>query len=151
LLLVTHPPQVPYSHPVAPPPPPLGPIRIEPVAGTEYGLAYLRVAPVRSGPAIGSMIVGIASLLVVLTEVCLGLVGSADGWGALVAGAFGILALLLGAGAIGVGLSARRTIRASGGAITGAAMATAGIICGIVGAAVAVIGFGASLAATLAS
>jgi hypothetical protein len=138
---------------MATPPPPrpapgLGPVRVEPVAGTDFGLAYARIAPVKSGPAIGSMVAGIASLLVVLVEVCLGLVGSSNGWGALVAGAFAILAFLLGAGAIGVGISARRTIRGSAGMITGRSMATAGIICGISGAALAVLGFGASLAAT---
>jgi hypothetical protein len=134
-----------------PPPPPLpgfGPVRIEPVAGTDFGLAYARVAPVKSGPAIGSMIAGIASLVVVLVEVCLGLAGSSNGWGALVAGAFAILAFLLGVGAIGGGLPARRTIRNSGGAITGRSIANAGIICGIIGACLAVLGFGASLAAT---
>ena len=74
----------------------VGQVRIEPVAGTDFGLAYARVAPVRSGPGIGSLIVGIASILVAGLEICLGLTGSVKGWGPLVAGAFAILAFVLG-------------------------------------------------------
>jgi hypothetical protein len=131
---------------VPPPPPAAGrwqPERVEAVPGTEFGLVQLRIAPISSGPAIGSMIAGIASILVSLLVLCFGLAGSSDGWGALVAGAFAVLAVLAGGGAIAVGLTAIRQIRKSQepGRIrfTGRGLGVAGIVCGSIGAGIALL------------
>jgi NADH:ubiquinone oxidoreductase subunit K len=123
---------------------------VEPVAGTDFGLAYAALPPVTSGQAVGALVSGIASVLVTLVTICLGLVGAGDGWGALVAGAFAILATLLGAAAISVGLATMRAIRVAAGAISGRGIAKAGMICGIVGVSLAILGFAGSLIATLA-
>lgn len=119
------------------------PERVEPVPGTEFGLVQLKVAPITSGLAVGSLIAGIASILVSTLVLCFGLVGSAEGWGGLVAGAFALLGVLVGAGSAGVGLVARRQIRRSGqgGRIrfTGGGVAFAGISCGAAGLGIAVL------------
>ena len=47
-----------------------------PVPGTEFGLVQLRVVPITSGLAIGSLIAGIASILVSFLVLCFGLAGS---------------------------------------------------------------------------
>jgi hypothetical protein len=124
--------------------------RLQPVGGTPFAYAYVRVPPVTSGLAIGSLIAGIASIAVALGMVCLGLSGASDGWGALVAGAFAILSILLAAAAIAFGRSATRMIRRAAGATSGSGMANAGMTCGWVGAGLSVIGFFGALAATLA-
>lgn len=135
----------------APQPGPGAPVHVEPIPGTEFGLAYAALPPVTSGQAVGALVAGIASILVSLVTICFGLAGAAGGWGALVAGAFAILATLLGAAAISVGVFARRVIRGSYGAISGAGMATAGLVCGIVGTSLAVLGFTGALIATLSA
>src|SRR5918912_706536 len=107
--------QQPYPYPApVPPPPPSGrwqPERVEPVPGTEFALVSLLV-------------------------LCFGLAGAQAGWGALVAGAFTLLSVIGGAGAIVVGLAARRQIRGSGSSgqvrFTGRGIAVAGISCGAV-------------------
>lgn len=124
--------------------------RLQPVGGTPFAYAYVRVPPVTSGLAIGSLIAGIASIVVALGMVCLGLSGASDGWGALVAGAFAILSILLGAAAIAFGRSATRMIRRAAGATSGSGMANAGLTCGWVGVGVTVIGFFGALVATVA-
>ncbi len=124
--------------------------RLQPVGGTPFAYAYVRVPPVTSGLAIGSLIAGIASIAVALGMVCLGLSGASDGWGALVAGAFAILSILLGAAAVAFGRSATRMIRRAAGATSGSGMANAGMICGWVGVGLSVIGFFGALAATIA-
>ncbi len=124
--------------------------RLQPVGGTPFAYAYVRVPPVTSGLAIGSLIAGIASIAVALGMVCLGLSGASDGWGALVAGAFAILSILLGAAAIAFGRSAARMIRRAAGATSGSGMANAGMTCGWVGVGLSVIGFFGALAATIA-
>jgi len=117
------------------------PARIEPVAGTEFALVELKVAPITSGLAIGSLVAGIAAILVSTLVLCFGLYGLSDGWGAVVAGAFTVLAVLVGGGAVGVGLTARRQIRRSGqdGRVrfVGLRLATAGISCGAAGLGIA--------------
>lgn len=124
--------------------------RLQPVGGTPFAYAYVRVPPVTSGLAIGSLIAGIASIVVALGMICLGLSGASDGWGALVAGAFAILSILLGAAAIAFGRSATRMIRRAAGATSGSGMANAGMICGWVGVGLSVIGFFGALVATIA-
>jgi hypothetical protein len=134
--------------------PPVGGVpaaHVEPVAGTDFGLAYVVLPPLTSGQAVGALVAGIGSIVVAVVTICFGLIGAGDGWGALVSGAFGILATMLGAAAIAVGTFARRVIRRSQGAIKGSGLAKAGLICGIVGAALAVLGFAGALIATLAA
>ena len=135
-----------------PPPPPSGrwqAERVEPVPGTEFGLVQLRVVPITSGLAIGSLIAGIASILVSFLVLCFGLAGSSGGWGGWVSGAFTLLSVVAAGGAIVVGLVARRQISRSGrpGQVrfTGRGMATAGIVCGSVGAGIALLSLALAL------
>src|SRR4051794_22705481 len=107
----------PAHPPVVPPPPPAGrwqPERVDVLPGTEFGLVQLRVSPITSGLAIGSLIAGIASILVSFLVLCFGLVGSDQSWGGWVSGAFTVLSVVVGGGAVAVGLGARRQIRRSG-------------------------------------
>lgn len=145
------PPAQPYPGYV-PPPPASGrwqPERIDPVPGTEFGLVQLRVAPITSGLAIGSMIAGIASILVSFIVLCFGVEGAKGGWGGWVSGAFTVLSVVFGAGAIAIGLVSRRQIRGSGRTgqvrFTGKGMATAGLVCGCAGAGIALLGLALAL------
>src|SRR5687768_5867942 len=45
-------------------PPTPGRVRVDPVPGTEFGVAYLAVPPTVSGLAAGSLVTGIASIVV---------------------------------------------------------------------------------------
>jgi len=130
--------------PVPPPLPPgvprLRPARIEPVAGTHFGVAIPALPPTVSGLAVGSMVAGIGSIAVSLLVLCFGFAGAKPGWGALVAGAFAALGFVLGAGACGTAVAARRQIAGSAGGITGPGLATAGLTCGMIGAGLAVFG-----------
>jgi hypothetical protein len=116
--------------PVQQPVPSAGPVRVDPVPGTEFGVAYLPVAPTSSGLAIGSLVAGIGSIVVALVVGCFGIAGGSAGWGAIVAGAFAVLAAVLGLGGVGLGLVAVRQIKAARGRVTGRGMAVAGISCG---------------------
>ncbi len=133
-------------------------IRFEPVPGTPYGLAYVQVTPVTSGPAVGALAAGIASIAVALVMLCLGLAGAGPGWGGLVAGAFAILAALFGVAGIAIGTAVARRIPApvtvpigyrmpwpapapQDGGVGGRSMAVAGRTCGFIGAGLAVVGF----------
>jgi hypothetical protein len=117
--------------------------RVEPVPGTPFGLVQLRVAPITSGLAIGSLIAGVAAILVSTLVLCFGVAGASAGWGALVGGAFTVLAALAGGGSIALGLAARRQIRRSGQEgrlrFTGRGVALAGISCGAAGAGIALV------------
>ena len=93
-----------------------------------------------SGLAVGSMVAGIGSIAVSLLVLCFGFAGAKPGWGALVAGAFAALGFVLGAGACGTAVAARRQIAGSAGGITGPGLATAGLTCGMIGAGLAVFG-----------
>jgi hypothetical protein len=144
------------GHPSSPswPPPPVPedgrwqPARVEPVSGTDYGLVQIQVPPVTSGLATGAMIAGIAAIGVALLVLCFGAAGSQDGWGPLVAGAFTLLAVLFGGGAVGVGLFATRQIRGSGRdgrlRFVGRGQAIAGVSCGAAGAGIALLALGLS-------
>lgn len=129
----------------------LPPAHVEPIAGSDFALAYTLLPPLTSGQAVGALVAGIGSIIVSFATICFGLVGASDGWGALVAGAFGILATILGVAAVSIGTYTRRLIRRSQGAVSGFGLATSGLICGYVGAGLAVLGFAGALAATLAS
>ncbi|MFY1688000.1 hypothetical protein [Plantactinospora sp. WMMB782] len=102
---------------VAPPPRESvrAPSRVDAVPGTPFGLVHLAVAPVTSGPAVASLVTGIASVLVAFTAGCLGLAGSSpNDWGGWVAGAFAVLAGLLGLAGVLLGELGRRQTSAGG-------------------------------------
>ncbi|UAC02390.1 hypothetical protein Dvina_49850 [Dactylosporangium vinaceum] len=126
-----------------PPSPPVAPaMRVDVIQGTPFGVAYPAVPATPSGPSIGSLVAGIASILVALFAGCLGTTGAQDGWGLVAAGAFTVLGVFLGAGAIGLALASMRQIRraaGSGAAITGRGMAVTGIVLGSVGAGLALL------------
>jgi hypothetical protein len=121
-----------------------GPTRVEPVPGTEFALGYLTVPAATSGMAVGSLVAGIASLLVSLLVCLFGLGGAEAGWGGWVAGAFAFLAAVLGAGGASLGAVALRQIRRGTAATdrrTGRGLAVAGLSCGIAGLALTVLVF----------
>ncbi|MFK3981258.1 phage holin family protein [Micromonospora sp. NPDC050397] len=123
------------------PPPPREtwrpPRRVDPVPGTPFALAYLEVAPITSGLAVGALTAGIASIVVSLVVLCFGLVGAEGGWGAWAAGAFSVLGGLLGAAAIVLGVLGRRQTRREAPPpavrFVGSGLAVSGIWCGAVG------------------
>lgn len=122
-----------------PPPPreaPRPPKRVDAVPGTPFGVVHLDVPPVTSGLAIGSLVTGIASILVSLLVLCFGVAGPNYG-GAWAAGAFTVLGAIAGTAAVVAGLLARRQIRrpAPPPAVrfTGRGLAVAGLSCGGVG------------------
>jgi hypothetical protein len=139
-----HPVGVPFRPaPIPPPDRQWTPARVEPVAGTEFGLVQLTVPPLSSGLATGSLIAGIASIGVSGLVLCFGLVGAQDGWGGSVAGAFALLGTLIGGGAVALGLVATRQIRRSGHSgrlrFTGRGTAIAGVCCGAAGAGISLL------------
>lgn len=98
----------------------------------------------------GSLVAGIAGLVVALVVLCFGLAGAVDGWGPLVAGAFGVLAGTLGLGGVGLGIVGLRRTR-PGGVVqpaSGRGLALAGLICGAV--AVVITGGALALSAVIA-
>jgi hypothetical protein len=103
------------------------------VPGTDFGLAYFTVPPTMSGQAVGSLVAGIASILVSMVVGCFGFAGARDGWGPLVGGAFAILAALAGGAAVGLGWFALGQVKRSGGRLTGRTIALAGMWCGAAG------------------
>ena len=114
-------------------------MRIDVVQGTPFGVAYPLVPSTPSGPSIGSLVAGIASILVALVVSCLGVGGAADGWGPTAAGAFTALAVFLGLGSVGLGVFGMRRIRLAGPEASGKGMAITGIILGAVGAGLALL------------
>ncbi|MEU4621720.1 hypothetical protein AB0G04_17300 [Actinoplanes sp. NPDC023801] len=148
----------PPSYGYGPPPPPRPatgwqPERVDQVTGTGFGLVHLQVAPITSGPAIGSLVAGIGAILVALAALCFGLTGAEDGWGGWIAGAFTLLSVLACAGAVTAGLIGRRQIsrppQPGRVRFTGRGLATGGIVCGIAGAALALLSLGLGLALQL--
>ena len=90
--------QQPYPMAPVPPPPPNGrwqPERVDAVPGTGFGLVQLKVEPITSGLAIGSLMAGVGSIRVSLLVLCFGLSGAGRGWGGVVAGAFALLGALV--------------------------------------------------------
>ncbi|MER7280344.1 hypothetical protein ABT369_38505 [Dactylosporangium sp. NPDC000244] len=126
-----------YAPPPAPPSPALTPaMRVDVIQGTPFGVAYPAAPTTPSGPSIGSLVAGIASILVALFALCLGATGASEGWGLAAAGAFTVLGIFLGAGAAGLGLAGTRQIRkaaAAGAAVSGRGMAITGIVLGCTG------------------
>jgi hypothetical protein len=159
------PPPAPYSAPPSPyaspyayvqPPPPSAawqPDRVDQVTGTGFGLVHLRVPPITSGAAIGSLVAGIGAILVSFAVLCFGLTGAEEGWGGLTGGAFTLLSVMAGAGAVTLGVFARRQIGRSAlpGRVrfTGRGLSTAGIVCGITGTVLSLLALGLGLAVQL--
>ncbi|MER7166650.1 hypothetical protein ABT336_11365 [Micromonospora sp. NPDC000207] len=119
--------------------------------GTPFGVVHLDVAPVTSGLAIGSLVAGVASILVSMLVGCLG-IAAGELSGAWAAGAFTALGVLTGAGAIVAGLFALRQIRRPSTPpavrFTGRGLAIAGISCGGVGAVCTLLGLALGLLVT---
>ncbi|WP_091202650.1 hypothetical protein [Micromonospora narathiwatensis] len=117
--------------------------------GTPFGVVHLDVPPVTSGLAVGSLVSGIASILVSVLVFCFGLSGPRAG-GAWAAGAFTVLGALAGGAAIVAGLLARRQIRrpAPPPAVrfTGNGLAVTGLSCGGVGLLLSLVGLALALA-----
>ena len=74
----------------------------------------VEVAPTASGPSAASLVAGIGSILVSLVVACFAAVGAQDGWGPIVAGAFAVLAGLIGVAAVVLGVLGLRQIRRAG-------------------------------------
>ncbi|HEX8628532.1 MAG TPA: hypothetical protein VF755_10225 [Catenuloplanes sp.] len=127
--------------------------RIEAVPGTPFGVAHLALRPVVSGPAIGALIAGIASILVSLLVLCFGLSGSQEDWGGWVAGAFAVLAGLAGLAGVVIGLGAVRQIRRSNHSptirFTGRGLAISGVSCGGVGLGITLVSLALALSLQL--
>jgi hypothetical protein len=140
----------PYQRPVPPPrDASVAPRRVEPVPGTPFAVVTLDVPPVTSGLAIGALVAGIASVLVSIVVVCFGVAGAQYGWGALASGAFTLLAVVAGAGAVVLSVVARRQMRRVGPApairYAGRGLSTSGLVTGLVGLAITLVGFGLAL------
>jgi hypothetical protein len=106
------------------------------VDGTSFGVAYLELPPITSGMAVGALVAGVGSLLVSLLVGCFGLAGANAGWGGWVAGAFAVLATLLGSAGVGLGVAGLRQIRLAAARATpviGRGLGIAGISCGATG------------------
>jgi hypothetical protein len=125
-------------------------VRVEPVPGTHYGLAILSSQPLLTGLASGSLATGIGSLLVSFVVALFALVGASAGWGPLAAGAFAVLALVIGAGSVILGILALRQVRRSS-ALRGKGLALSGLIVGSLGIAFTVVAMLAAFALAAAS
>jgi hypothetical protein len=116
-------------------------VAISPMPGTPFAVAVVGVAPTTSGPAIGSLVVGVGSILVSLVVALFGLAGAADGWGPTVAGAFAVLAGLGALAGLGLGRVGLRQVRRPShpGGVRGKGLAIAGISCGATGLALTLV------------
>lgn len=124
--------QPPYGHrPAAPPPP--GRSHVQAVPGTPFGLMYIGIRPLSSGPAIGSLIAGIGSLIAAGVLGLFGLAAASQGSARSIAPAFAILAFLIAVGALVLGGMGLRQVRRSVGRTSGRGVAIAGLICGAAG------------------
>ncbi|MFG3418214.1 hypothetical protein ACIBTZ_27105 [Micromonospora sp. NPDC049460] len=115
-------------------------------------MVHLDVPPVTSGLAVGSLVAGIVSILVALLVVCFGAVAGMGG--AWAAGAFTVLGVLSGAGAVVAGLFGLRQIRRAAPPpavrFTGRGLAVAGVSCGGAGLLLSLLGLGLALLVALA-
>ncbi|WP_410815077.1 phage holin family protein [Micromonospora sp. 067-2] len=125
---------------------------MEQVPGTPFGVVYLDVPPVTSGLAVGALVAGIASILVALLVICIGVAFAADA-GAWASGAFAVLGVLAGVAAIVSGLLGQRQMRRPapppGVRFSGRGLAVAGISCGAAGALLSLLGLGLALVISL--
>jgi hypothetical protein len=148
-----------YGYPYRPPRPNVGqppPVAVETIPGTPYAVAVVAVAPTTSGPAVASMIAGLGSILVSLVVGCFGALGAKGGWGPAVAGAFALLAIVIGVASVVLGRVGLRQIRRAAllalgaGGVNGRGFAVTGITCGIIGLALTGLAFVVSVIATTA-
>jgi hypothetical protein len=111
---------------------------VAPVVGTPFGVALVEVRPTSSGPAVASLVAGIGSILVGFVVILFAATGAEQGWGPAVAGAFAVLAAMVGVAAVGLALAGLRRIRSSRpwGPIRGRGVAISGLVCGAVGLAI---------------
>lgn len=111
------------------------PTAIAPVEGTPFGVALVEVRATTSGPAAASLVAGVGSILVSFAVIFFASAGAEAGWGPAVAGAFAVLATVVGATAVVLASTALRRIRSSvaWGPIKGRGVAIAGLVCGVVG------------------
>lgn len=138
--------------------------RVEPVPETEFGLAIMASPPAISGPAVGSLVAGVAAVAASFLVTCFGLAGAGTGWGAPVAGAFAVLAGGLGAAAVGLAIAGLRQTRTGGrpepgsatgartapaAAVSGRGLAVSGLICGASGFVITLTAFAVALAIQL--
>jgi len=110
------------------------PVAVEAVPGSPFGVAIVGIAPTTSGPAVASLVAGVGAILVSFVVICFGTLGAQSGWGPIVAGAFAVLAGLIGIAAIVLGRVGYRQIKLAvgWGATRGRGLAVAGMICGAV-------------------
>ncbi|HZM75136.1 MAG TPA: hypothetical protein VFC19_05380 [Candidatus Limnocylindrales bacterium] len=88
-----------------------------------------------------ALIAGIGSILVSGAVWCFGLAGSSQDWGALVGGAFFVLAVLLGLAGVGLGIMGLRNVKRDLTRVTtGTGYAITGLVCGGIGVISAVLG-----------
>ncbi|MDO3702610.1 hypothetical protein Q3W71_13095 [Micromonospora sp. C28SCA-DRY-2] len=113
--------------------------------GTPFAVVHLDVPPVTSGLAVGSLVAGVAAILVSVLVFCFGATGASAG-GVWASGAFTVLGVLAGAGAVVAGLLGVRQIRRPaappGVRFTGRGLAVAGISCGAAGLGLCLLGLG---------
>ncbi|WP_435210202.1 hypothetical protein [Micromonospora sp. bgisy143] len=125
---------------------------MEAVPGTPFGVVHLDVPPVTAGLATGSLVAGIASILVSLLVICIGVAFGTRG-GVWVSGAFTVLGVLAGSAAVVTGLLAQRQIRRPSPPpavrFTGRGLAVAGVSCGAAGVLLSLLGLGLGLLISL--
>ena len=123
------------------------PVRFEGVPGEPFALAILPTPKVVSGVSVGALVTGIGSILVSGAVWCFGFLGSGEDWGALVGGAFFVLAALLGLAAVGLGIVGMRNVKrdltrvttGKGYAITGVACGGSGVVSAVLGLVTAIL------------
>jgi hypothetical protein len=100
-------------------------------------VVHLDVPPITSGLAVGALVAGIASILLSLVVLCFALAGADAGWGPWAAGAFALLAVLVGGAGVVLGGLALRQIRGAkpppAVQFTGRGLALSGLICAALG------------------
>jgi hypothetical protein len=134
-------------------PPPVrfpSPVRVDPVPGTPFGVAILGTRPIVTGLASGSLAAGIGSFLVSLVVAFFALIGASAGWGPLAAGAFAVLAAVIGVGSLVLGLLALRQLRRSS-ALRGRGLAISGLAVGGAGLALTLVAVLAAFALAASS
>jgi hypothetical protein len=133
--------------------PPVGalppPVAVHWVPSTAYGVAIVPVSTTVSGQAVASLVAGVGAILVSFVVLLFGVVGGSKGWGPQVAGAFALLATVVGVAAVVLSRIGARRVRVAGGEVTGRGMATAGMVCGAVGLGLTVVGMLLSVSLTI--
>lgn len=121
------PPQYQQPYPMYPMQPVWQPMAVPAPAMVDgYYLFFPKLKPIPSGPAIGSLIAGIAGVCGAVP----GLISAAlNPWAGLT---FFMSVALFGIGSVGLSAYAKRQIRAAQGGVSGKGVATTGLILGIV-------------------